>query len=115
MARRELAHLARPAKQARGYALSEADIDRLPEVIANPQAVLYEPEDRGLLFIFEPTDPAARRKGKWFVRVDTRVQEQRATDARRRPYRTNSIRSAGYVQTENLHDPRYFLLTGEVD
>ena len=95
--------------------LSEANIDRLPEVIANPQAVLYEPEGNGLLFVFEPADPADRRKGKWFVRVDTRVQEQRAADARRRPYRTNSIRSAGYVQTGNLRDPRYVLLTGKVD
>ena len=113
VARRELAHLARPAKQSRGSALSEADIDRLPEVIANPQAVLYEPEDRGLLFVFEPADPANRRKGKWFVRVDTRVHESRGGH-QRRPYRTNSIRSAGYVQTEDLRDPRYVLLTGEV-
>ena len=65
VARRELAHLTRPAKQAHGSALSEADIDRFPEVIANPQAVLYEPEDRGLLFVFEPATPpiAGRASG----------------------------------------------------
>ena len=31
------------------------------------------------------------------------------------PYRTNSVRSGGYVQSGNLRDPRYVLLTGGVE
>ena len=109
VARRELDHLTRPDKQARGQALTEADVDRLPEILAAPQATLYEPAADGLLFVFESDDPAERRKGKWFVQIDARVHE------RRRPYVTNSIRSAGYVRAENLNDPRYVRLTGQVE
>ena len=48
------------------------------------------------------------------VEVDARVDERRAA-GRRRPYRTNSVRSGGYVQPGNLRDPRYTLLTGKVE
>ena len=109
-----LAHLQRPPKEARGQALAEADVDRLPEILAAPEAVLWEEEGRGLLFVFEPVDPADRRKGKWFVQVDARPHESRE-GRRRRPYRTNSIRSGGYVQPGNLRDPRYALLAGRVE
>ena len=114
VARRESAHLRRPPKETRGQALSEADVDRLPEILAAPEAVLWEPGDQGLLFVFEAADPAERRKGKWFVKVDARVQESRE-DGRRRPYRTNSVRSGGYVQSGDLRDPRYVPLTGGVE
>ena len=117
VARRELTHLQRGPKEARGQALSDADMDRLPEILAEPEAVLLEElpgGNRGLLFVFEPADPADRRKGKWFVKVDARVDERRE-GGRRRPYRTNSIRSGGYVQSGDLRDPRYALLTGRVE
>ena len=87
----------RAPKEERGQALSDADVDRLPEILAEPEAVLREGEGRGLLFVFEPADPDDRRKGKWFVEVDARPHESRE-GGRRRPYRTNSIRSGGYVQ-----------------
>ena len=95
-------------------ALSDADVDRLSDILAHPAAVLWEPGDQGLLFVFEPAEPADRRKGKWFVKVDARVHEFRE-GGRRRPWRTNSVRSGGYVQSGNLRDPRYVLLTGGVE
>ena len=73
-----------------------------------------EPGANGLLFVFAPTDPAEQRRGKWFVQIDARIHE-RCGGGRRRPYVTHSVRSAGYVQAENLDDPQYFLLTGQVE
>ena len=101
----------RAPKEARGQALSDADVDRLPEILAEPEAVLREGEGQGLLFVFDPAD---RRKGKWFVEVDARPHESRE-GGRRRPYTTNSVRSGGYVQSGDLRDPRYALLTGNVE
>ena len=114
IARRELQHLTRPDKQTRGQALTEADVDRLPETLAVPQAMFYEPGADGVLFVFAPADPAEQRKGKWFVQIDARVHERRG-GGRRRPYDTHSIRSAGYVQAGDLRDPRYVPLTGEAE
>ena len=104
----------RAPKEARGQALSDSDVDHLPEILAEPQAVLWEGESRGLLFVFEPADPVDRRKGKVFVEVNARVDERRE-GGQRRPYRTNSVRSGGYVQSGDLRDPRYALLTGNVE
>ena len=119
IARRELAHLTRAPKRRRGQALTEADIDRLPEVLAAPEATLYEPPRtpgaRGtLLMVFTPAGAEERRRGKWVIEVDARVDERRSR-GRRRPYQTNSVRTAGYVQAGDLRDPRYVLLEGTVE
>ena len=114
VARGAVGHLRRAPKETRGQALSDADVDRLPEILAAPEAVLWEPGDQGLLFVFKAVDPAERRTGKWFVKVDARVHESRE-GGRRRPWRTNSVRSGGYVESGDLRDPRYVALTGGVE
>ena len=113
-----LGHLGRGSKVRRGQALAEADVDRLPEVLAAPEATLYEPPRapgaRGtLVMVFTPAGAEERRRGKWVIEIDARVDERRGR-GRRRPYQTNSIRTAGYVQAGDLRDPRYVLLDGEV-
>ena len=115
IARRDLAHLTRRPKVERGQALAEADVDRLPEVLAAPEATLYEPPRtpgaRGtLLMVFTPAGAEERRRGKWVVQID-----ERRGRGRRRPYQTNSVRTAGYVQAGDLRDPRYVLLEGTVE
>ena len=113
-----LGHLGRRPKARRGQALADADVDRLPEVLAAPEATLYEPprtpRARGtLLMVFTPAGAEERRRGKWVIEIDARGREQRGK-GRRRPYQTNSVRTAGYVQAGDLRDPRYVLLDGEV-
>ncbi len=116
--RRELEHLLRASKQRRGTALDEADLDRLPEIIAQPQAVLYDTQPKGkdvshmLLYVFAPADDA--RKGKVAVEVDY-SQRVSAGSRKFKTVTTNSVRTAGYVDTGDLHNPRYQTLEGEVE
>ena len=99
-----LAHIERDRKRERGQGLDGADMDRLPEVLANPQAVLLDKEGKGrtLLFAFSP---AEREAGKVVVRLDFREGKRPAA---------NAVRSAGYVEAYNLRGPRYVPLAGEV-
>ena len=112
--RGELSHGTRPAKADRGAALDIPDLDRLPDIIARPDAVLYNAERTGeLLYVFKPAaDP--ERKGKVVVRVN--YTTKLALDGEERTgVTTNSVRSAGYVQPENLRDPRFERIRGSVE
>lgn len=110
MDRRALGHTTRPAKRARGQALTDADLDRIPEILAEPRGVLFEagpPDDATtgptLLYVFAPDED--KRRGKIVVRVNFSAAEGQ----------TNAVLTAGYVQAENLRDPRYTLIEGELD
>ena len=113
--RRAAQHMIRPARQARGQALDDADLDRIPEILAAPRAVLFEAPKEGptLLYVFDPDaaprtprqDQADERRGKIVVRVNFSSAEGV----------TNAVRSAGYVDARNLRDPSQTLIEGELD
>ena len=64
--------------------------------------------------VFTPAGAEERRRGKWVIEIVARSRERRGR-GRRRPYQTNSVRTAGYVQAGDLRDPRYVLLEGTVE
>ena len=107
ISRRVYHHL--DAKKHPSGALSEADLVRLPELLAHPREVLYDTQ-RGeqqvrhgdLIYVFEG---ASGRTGKIVVRPNFRQRMRR--DGRRETATTNSVRSAGYVSPADLHDRRY--------
>ena len=105
VSRRDAAHAVRDTK-APGQLVAEADIDRLPEILAQPRAVLLE-TNRGnpmLLYVF---DGPGRKAGKIVVRV------RQPTD---REGETNKVTTAAYVDAEKLIDrSRYTLLDGALD
>ena len=102
--RRGLGHMTRDAKRDRGQALDDADLDRLPEILAEPRAVLFETrKDPTLLYVFDPANDT--RRGKIAVRVNFAASEGE----------TNAIRTAGYVEARTLHDPRNTLIEGELE
>lgn len=102
-----LGHTTRPAKRARGQALTDADLDRIPEILAEPRAVLFDDatKDPALLYVFDPLDD--ERRGKIVVRLDFAAAKSEGV--------TNAVRSAGYVQAENLRDPSHTLIEGALD
>ena len=114
MTRRALTHAMRPAKRGRGAALDDADLDRLTDIIAEPEAVLLDARDTptALLYVFTPH--AAPGKGKVVVRVDY-ADRLRIGDAPRQMVTTNTARTAGYVDATNLREQRYEVLTGSVE
>ena len=111
VARREAHHLGRDAKTTRGAALTDADLDRLPGILAVPQAVLFDTQTGdSLIYVFTPTF-GVRQKGKIAVRVNFR-EKLKLGKAPRQALTTNSLRSAGYVTAANLREGRYEYLQG---
>ena len=111
--RRDLAHTVRDTKRRRGQSLDEADLDRLPAIIAQPEAVLFDTQDSALLYVFSPAG-GRDGKGKVVIRVNYR---DRLTFAGQLPktLRTNSVRTAGYVAQGDLTQRRYEVLEGAVE
>lgn len=112
----ELLHLDRDAKRAartatgRQKALPRADIERLPEIIAAPRALLWDTQDPAMLYVFDPTDTAGT--GKVVVRVDFVEKVRETASGKRRRIRTNSVRTGGVVDVAQLRSSRYELLEG---
>ena len=107
---RTLNHLRRDSKQARGAAMSEVDIERLPDIIAEPQAVLWDNQKSNLLFVLAAD---GKKQGKVAVEVEHPGHTKLANTGKQRMI-TNSIRSAGYVDTYNLREAQYDVLTGDL-
>ena len=93
-----------------GAALGGADIERLPDIIAEPEALLWDNEEPGLLFAFNASE---KKAGKFFLRVEFAAQIKIAP-ARKQRLTTNAVRSAGYVDAHNLDKRRYELLAGKL-
>ena len=113
----ELAHLEHDDKRARDAALDDADLDRLPEILASPKAVLRDTaedvEGDWLVFAFDPRD-GGREAGKVTVRANF-TRKVRDDDGRRRRAVANDVRSAGYVRWGNLRERRYVVLYGALE
>ncbi len=103
---RELNHMLRASKAARGAALSEADVLRLPELLAAPQAVLWDLEDPALLYVFAV--PQDGQVGKVVIRVNYQVRSRRET------LTVNTVRTGGLVPGTNLQTSRFKLLEGRL-
>ena len=106
--RKELEHFVRPSKQNRNQALSSADLERLPDILAAPAALYRDTRDQALLYIFE-TDRAGK-VGKLVVRPNYK-DKMKPGQAPRQSRTSNAIRTAGYISPRNLADPRYKRLT----
>ena len=110
-------HILRDAKKARGAALTEIDIRQLPDILANPRAVLLDTRDKDhtLLYVFDPSDPQkGREAGKVVVRVNYEGKT-RQPGRSKKGVTANFIRTAGYVSMENLKGVRYQLLEGNLE
>jgi SPP1 gp7 family putative phage head morphogenesis protein len=111
---KRLGHAMRESKAARGAAIAEADLLRLPELIEAPIAVLRQTEGPPrLLLVFDPADTARAVLGKIVVALDVYLDVRDAPKAKRAKRRMNSVWTAGLVQPGNLRDPgRYEVIEG---
>lgn len=108
----QLRHLTRDAKAADGVALSLADIQRLPEIVDRPEAVLRDRATGDLLLVFTAAEDP--RSGKLVVHLDYH-RRLRDPDGTRGMRRFNGVKSGGVVAIEQLRDrTAYDLLEGEV-
>lgn len=109
---RAIVHMLRDAKKA---GLTIDQVKQLPELLADPKAVLWDNADPALVYVF---DPGAGR-GKFVVRVD--FAERVNAKGGRYTVVTNAVTTGGLVKPADLneHMPggtvrRYDILEGEV-
>ncbi len=108
-----LLHMGRASKQARGAGLSEADLLRLPAIVANPDAILRDKRDGDVLLVFTPTGADARDGAKLVVHLGYRQKVREGSE--RFALTFNAIKSGGLVEREVLRAPAvYEVLAGAV-
>ena len=108
--RPDYAHAARSTKTRRP--LAAADLDRVPEIVARPQAVIRDLRDDVLIYA------GAAEDGVRMIKVVIRPGQSRTLKmGRGQPTeagQTNYVRTLGYVQPNNLHGPEWRLLDGSL-
>lgn len=104
-------HMLRDAKQLRGAAVPAAQLRRLPELLANPRAIVLDQQSMALMYVFDvPDEP---RLGKLVVRVNY-VAKTRVPGAARQTITTNAVLTAGLVKVEDLRGRLYRLISGSL-
>lgn len=106
----ELLHLWRDTKAARGATIAHDDLLRLPQILAQPRAILFDSEDPALLYVFDPG--GAEGAGKIVVRVNY-VVKANIGGKRAKPV-TNSVRTAGIATKGDLVARRYVVVSGKL-
>jgi len=113
----ELQHLLREAKQKnpRNIALPRAEVERLPEHLAHPDAILWDAEtakkgEPALLYAF--TIPGEEKRGKYVVRVDFPAWVKEGGMKMKRWL--NTVRTGGLVPARNLSGPLLDVLEGSL-
>lgn len=103
MADGDVLHMLRSAK---GNQLPPATLSRLPQILARPQAILWDKQDPGLVYVWHMEGNAAE---KVIVKVDyrTRVAREKVT--------TNSVRSGRTTNADELRNRgRYDVVEGDI-
>ncbi|QND45209.1 minor capsid protein (plasmid) [Rhizobium lusitanum] len=104
-------HMLRDFKAGNNAGASAGMLRRLPEILANPQAVLRDNRNGALIYVFDPGDG---RSGKIVVRMDF-AEKARPPGGKPATIITNSIRTAGVVDTHQFAASFYDLLWGNCD
>lgn len=107
-----IGHALRDVKSQSGSAIALADLQRMPDLIARPSAVLLDRRDGSLIYVFDAGN--ADQRGKLVIRIDF-AEKARPPGQQKQTIVTNAFRTAGIVETRNLADTNvYQLLTGSL-
>ena len=94
--------------------LTPADLDRLPQGLARPRAVLYDTRRRNLIYAYDAAEP-----GKDIVKVAVQPnmsQSLKLGGRHRETVTSHSVRTAGYVHRPDLTGgSRYRLIEGSLE
>lgn len=111
LSQKTVRHLLRDAKADRGQGVPIEVLHGLPDAMGAPRAILLDRRDNALLYVFDV--PGNNRAAKIVIRLD--YIERVRTEAGRETITSNSIRTAGVVETRVLTDTNtYDLLKGSL-
>lgn len=107
---RALLHMVREAKE--GKSLAPETLSRMPEIIAQSGAVLWDTKDPAMLYVFDYEDNG--RVSKFVMRVNTHTQAK-GPDGKKTKTVANTIVTGGKVNLYNLQgDNRYRVIKGKL-
>lgn len=93
-------------------AMTADELTKLPQLLQQPEAILYDRQNDNILYIFTPLDP--NRKGKLVVEFN-RSAKVPGSDGLRQSVLTNEFVTGGIVATVNLKErSKYDLLFGQL-
>lgn len=104
---KELLHLARDTKVARGAAIDKEVLLNLPAYLQAPVATLIDTEDSAVIFVLNTNQGKADK-------LVLRLNRQDLLAGKKEKVSINAIRTAGKVIAENLRSKRYILIEGEL-
>lgn len=108
-----LAHLVRDAKEAAGKAIPLEYVRRLPELLNDPSAILWDEGKQTLLYVFDVPGDTKGRTGKIVVAVDY-VRKIKQTGGKREMITENRVISGGMVDISNLREPHLYVIEGKL-
>ena len=100
---KDIMHMVRDTKKGRSISIEQ--VKKLPNLIQQPSAVLWDKRNPALLYVFDAISD--ERSGKVVVRVNYKTKA-RAEDGERYSAQTNSLRSGGLVEARNLADTAFY-------
>ncbi|GJQ23583.1 hypothetical protein BIY37_04735 [Candidatus Brocadia sapporoensis] len=101
---KNIMHAIRDAKILKEAALSVDEIKRIPEVIRNPEAILFDAEKQNILYVFSSgTDD---RKNKIVVEINWDLKKKGVV---------NFVNTAGKVSLYNLREKKYTVIKGVLE
>lgn len=108
-----LSHLVRDAKETAGKTIPLEYVRRLPELLNDPVAILWDDDKQTLLYVFDVPDDPKGRTGKIVVAVDY-IRKVKQPGGKREIITENRVISGGVVQAVNLKESRYELIAGKL-
>ena len=108
---KDILHLQRSSKRARGHALSLEDMRRLPSFLQKPEAIYWDQgvsatggqkREPALIYLF---DAGKDDKGKLIIRIDVMEKQRNPQTGKRSTIQTNAVRSGRVgIKDEDLNE-----------
>ncbi|UQZ89542.1 hypothetical protein C4J81_15405 [Deltaproteobacteria bacterium Smac51] len=111
LADKQLAHMMRDAKAAKGTAISKNDVLNLPNILASPKAILRD-RHGAILYVFDSTGDD--RKSKVVVELDYKWSQREEGMGKKEITSLTSIKTATRVSENNLKGSHYEVISGSI-
>ena len=110
--RRDFGHLTRGGAKGTRPRLTEEEIDRIPAILESPDAVLWDNDEKSLLYLFN-------LKEKYRGKLVVRIQHLEMVAADKGKITHNRLRTAGYIERSlikgNLRSGVFVLVKGKIE
>lgn len=109
----DLIHFLRTAKTAVGKAPTADMVKMLPDILAQPKAILWDKDNQNFLYVSEIVPVGDRGLTRFAVAINRSEKLPKGNDGKRATIMTNSVVSASLVNAGDFSADRYERIFGE--